>query len=266
MKTRLISVACMLPFVIFLGIGKLPLLIICFLLSAAALYEFYRGFEKLEIKSSKPVAAALLVILYIAAYAGLYKLNDAELFGKFISFWLFIVVLSSMLLIIMDKNHNILGPSFTLIGIIYIAYNLIHVALIERYEHALCWMPIIIAIFADTGGYFGGMFFGKHKLCPTLSPKKTVEGAVSGVLLGTISSIIFGLLFFKGHLLDCVIIGIIGSAIAEIGDLVASAFKRKMGIKDYSNLIPGHGGVLDRVDSYLFISPFVYYYLVLICK
>lgn len=168
-----------------------------------------------------------------------------------------------MLLIIMDKNHNILGPTFTLIGVLYIGYTILHIFLIEQRIHALAWLPIIIACMSDTGGFFGGMYFGKHKLAPTLSPKKTIEGSIGGILFGTVSSMIFGLLFFKGHFGACLIIGLFGSALAELGDLVASAFKRKMGIKDYSNLIPGHGGVLDRIDSFIFVAPFIYYYIIL---
>jgi len=266
MKSRLISVACMLPFVIFLAIGKLPLLILCFALCAVGMFEFYRGFEKLEIKASKPVAAALLLALYLAAYASLYYTDNFDLFNQLLPFWFFLAIFFSLLLIIVDKNHNILGPCFTLVGVVYIGYFILHIALIERVVPVLAWLPIVIATMADTGGFFGGLYFGKHKLCPELSPKKTVEGCIGGIILGTVASIIFGLLFYKGHFVDCLVMGIIGSVLAELGDLSASAFKRKMGIKDYSNLIPGHGGILDRLDSFTFVAPFVFYYVTLLIE
>ena len=102
---------------------------------------------------------------------------------------------------------------------------------------------------------------GKHKLCPNLSPKKTIEGAIGGVLGALVLGIIFGLIFKIQVFPHVILMSIIGSVMAQLGDLTASAFKRKMGIKDYGNLIPGHGGILDRFDSVLFAAPAVYYYL-----
>ena len=107
-------------------------------------------------------------------------------------------------------------------------------------------------------------FFGKHKLCPKLSPKKTIEGAVGGVIFTVLVSGFFGVLFAPDIVIHCIFIGIIGSSLSMCGDLVALALKRKMGIKDYGKLIPGHGGILDRFDSVLFTAPVVYYYTQLV--
>ena len=116
---------------------------------------------------------------------------------------------------------------------------------------------------ADGGAYFGGSFFGKRKLCPKISPKKTVEGAVSGVFIGTLLSLLVGIIFqsffFKnGEVVNYVylaIFGLMGSLISIVGDLSFSLIKRSVGIKDYGSLIPGHGGMLDRFDSVIFTSP-----------
>jgi phosphatidate cytidylyltransferase len=112
--------------------------------------------------------------------------------------------------------------------------------------------------------YFSGFLFGKNKLCPKISPKKTIEGAVGGTIGSIVLSGIFGYFVMPEMLVHCLVIGLLGSIVAQFGDLTASIFKRKMGIKDYGNLIPGHGGILDRFDSVLFTGPIIYYYIVLV--
>ena len=120
------------------------------------------------------------------------------------------------------------------------------------------------AILTDIFAYFTGYFFGKHKLAPVLSPKKTIEGALGGVLGSVLFSIVFALIAKLDIFPHMVIMGVVGSIFAQLGDLTASAFKRKIGIKDYGNIIPGHGGILDRVDSIIFTAPVIYYYLQLV--
>lgn len=128
----------------------------------------------------------------------------------------------------------------------------------------MLWMIILAAFGSDIFAYFIGSFFGKHKMAPNLSPKKSIEGAVGGIVGAGILGLIFGILFMKDIWYHCLIIGIIGGIISECGDLVASSFKRQMGIKDYGNLIPGHGGILDRFDSVIFVAPIVYYYVIFV--
>lgn len=117
---------------------------------------------------------------------------------------------------------------------------------------------------SDTGAYFVGKFFGKRKLVPQISPKKTVEGSIGGVVVATIGCVIISIIaqFFSGaspKYLLIVPIAIIGSCLGQIGDLLASLIKRTCGVKDFGNIMPGHGGVLDRFDSVLLVSPFVYF-------
>ena len=118
---------------------------------------------------------------------------------------------------------------------------------------------MISAFGTDIMAYFTGMAIGRHKLCPNLSPKKSIEGAVGGVLGSMLFCGLFGYFVTEGLLVETILIGFVGSIAAQLGDLSASAFKRQMGIKDYGNLIPGHGGILDRFDSVLFTAPLVYY-------
>lgn len=128
--------------------------------------------------------------------------------------------------------------------------------------YALCisWM-------CDIGAYFSGTFFGRKKLCPTISPKKTVEGVVGGIIFSFLMSILI-CFAFERFMFDTgvrvnfhyiVPISLIGTVISIVGDLVFSAVKRGCHVKDFGNVIPGHGGVLDRFDSVIFVVPFVYF-------
>lgn len=114
----------------------------------------------------------------------------------------------------------------------------------------------------DMGAYFTGVTIGKHKLCPNISPKKTVEGAIGGIVSSIIVTVILSLCFDKAILLP-VILTIPFCILGMVGDLFASAIKRSVGLKDYGSLIPGHGGILDRVDSIIMIAPLLYICIVL---
>ena len=126
------------------------------------------------------------------------------------------------------------------------------------------WVPFIAWV-SDTCAYFAGRTFGKHKLAPELSPKKTVEGAVGGVLGSVIVGFVIGYVVYlkKIHdikfLIVMIIITFVGSIIGQLGDLLASGIKRDHKIKDYVNVIPGHGGIMDRFDSVIFVIPCVYF-------
>lgn len=135
----------------------------------------------------------------------------------------------------------------------------IHIMVAGRH---LIVIAFILAFLSDTGAYFAGMAFGSHKLAPVISPKKTVEGVLGGVIAAILGMILYGLVLqfvfkFQVNFLFAVLYGILGSGISVFGDLSFSVMKRQTGIKDYGNLIPGHGGVLDRFDSMTFVAPLV---------
>ena len=130
-------------------------------------------------------------------------------------------------------------------------------------------VPFVLAFLSDTGAYFAGRFFGKHKLAPTISPKKTVEGVIGGVLGAIVGMLLYCLVLdwgfdFRVRYGVAVIYGILGSAAAVFGDLCFSAIKRQTGIKDYGNLFPGHGGILDRFDSMFMVGPLTEILLILL--
>ena len=121
------------------------------------------------------------------------------------------------------------------------------------------WVPLLVAWGGDIGGYFAGRAFGKHKMAPLISPKKTWEGFVGGLALGIVALSIQKLLFF-GELtwLDCLVLGVFGGGAGVFGDLTISMLKRTWGIKDTGNILPGHGGLLDRIDSVIWTIPTVW--------
>ena len=119
------------------------------------------------------------------------------------------------------------------------------------------WLIFIISFATDIFAYFIGRRFGSHKLIPSVSPKKTIEGSMGGVVASVVFSVLFGLIF-KLQIGPIFLVGLLGSAVAQMGDLIASSIKRYVGIKDFGRLIPGHGGILDRFDSVLLVAPYVY--------
>ncbi|WP_026498084.1 phosphatidate cytidylyltransferase [Butyrivibrio sp. WCD2001] len=140
--------------------------------------------------------------------------------------------------------------------------------------HLLAWIPFVAWI-CDTCAYFAGSAFGKHKLCPLLSPKKTIEGAVGGVLGSVVAGVIFGYVYSKYTdttlsaqicMTSFAIITFVAGCLSQVGDLIASGIKREHDIKDYGKLIPGHGGIMDRFDSVIFITPAIYFLALLFIK
>lgn len=132
------------------------------------------------------------------------------------------------------------------------------------YGAYLGWLPFMAWV-SDTCAYFAGMALGKHKLAPVLSPKKTIEGALGGIAGSIIAGVIFGVILVVRTDVKPVMIAVfavitaLGSIISQIGDLAASGIKRDNGIKDYGKVIPGHGGIMDRFDSVIMVSPVLYF-------
>lgn len=155
-------------------------------------------------------------------------------------------------------------------GIFYVAVTLSYIYLVRIQPHGryCVWLVFLCSWGADTSAYVFGKLFGKHHVAPVLSPKKTLEGCIGGVFGAAALSALFAVIFkeqlvssFSRPVLSFIIIAAIASVVSMIGDLAASAIKRDKEIKDYGKLIPGHGGILDRFDSVIFIAPIVYYLL-----
>lgn len=247
----------MLPLLIILFLGGYVLFAACLVIGIMGVREFYNGFRKLDVKPSLGIACA--------AAAALYAINLTGARYEWYMLWFFGVVLVSLLYLFNIENRKLEDAMATITGIFYVVFFSFHVTLVEQTEYSsMVWLIVITAFGTDVMAYFSGYLLGKHKLCPKISPKKTIEGSIGGILGSVILSGIFGYFVMPDLLVHCLIIGVLGGIVSQFGDLTASIFKRKMGIKDYGNLIPGHGGILDRFDSVLFTGPMVYYYIVFI--
>lgn len=259
MKTRILSSIIMLPLLALVFIGGRLLLIGCFIIGLMGVREFYHGFESLKIRPSYIVASISILALYAINLFAPANYNYYML-------WFLAVVIMSLLYLFNIENRELTDAMATLTGIFYVIFLSFHVTLVEQTGEygILVWLIFLTAFGTDIMAYFTGYAIGKHKLCPTISPKKTIEGSIGGILGSVLLCGLFGHFVIPGLLLHCIIIGVLGGVISQFGDLTASIFKRKMGIKDYGNLIPGHGGILDRFDSVLFTAPMVYYYIMLV--
>lgn len=246
----------------FVFFGGKVLVLGCFFIGIMGIREFYNGFNNLGIKASLPIGMASTFLLYGINIFAFDKITTWYML------WAFVVVLMSLLYLFKVEERKLEDGMVTVLGVFYVTFFSYHIVLVEQtgeYSN-LVWLIFLAAFGTDIMAYFTGYFFGKHKLCPKISPKKTIEGSIGGIAGSVILCGAFGYLVMPAVVVHCIVIGIIGGIVSQFGDLTASLFKRKMGIKDYGNLIPGHGGVLDRVDSVLFTAPFIYYYVMLIIK
>ncbi|MDD4582649.1 MAG: phosphatidate cytidylyltransferase [Eubacteriales bacterium] len=257
MKTRILSGFIMLPFLAVVYFGGTLLLVACLIIAMIGIREFYHGYKQIGVRPS-------IVIGYISVLS-LYGIGFFQLGLEYMMFWFFGVVVASLLYLFKIEERQLVDAMATITGAFYIVFFSYHVVLIDQKEGTIfVWLVLLTAFGTDISAYFTGYTIGKHKLCPKISPKKTIEGAIGGVVGSVILCGLFGYFFINSLLPHCLFIGFLGSVISQFGDLNASIFKRKMGIKDYGNLIPGHGGILDRFDSVLFTAPFVYYYIALV--
>ena len=258
----------MLPLLVIIILRGWVLFAGCFALSLLAVYEFFRGFKELDIKPSYPIAVGSTILLYVFGLLG--NINNDTCMIIFQSkvimlLWVFVSVLACLLYLFKIEERKLEDAMVTLVGIFYVVFFCYHLAMLGMFDtlSLSVWLVVITAFGTDICAYFAGVTMGKHKLCPVISPKKTWEGAIGGILGSMILCGLFGLFFMKDSIALCLIVGFLGSIISMFGDLTASIFKRKMGIKDYGNLIPGHGGIMDRFDSILFTAPLVYYVVTL---
>lgn len=274
MKTRIISGLVMAPLLVVLYFGGVALWAASLLIAMMAVHEFCKGWNNLDVHPWKAICYTMTALLFGTTIisGGLpYRSSEGFAVPQFyenmmvICIWLFAAVALSL---VYGWKINERGPydtPATLTTLVYIPFFTYHMVLIDMTEYRLfIWIVVIAAFGSDIFAYFTGYFLGKHKMAPNLSPKKTIEGAVGGLVGSSLLSFLFGLLFMKNSGLDnapliCLVLGLVGGAAGMAGDLTASMFKRKMGIKDYGNLIPGHGGILDRFDSVIFVAPVVYY-------
>ncbi len=258
MLTRIVSgIVLLFILVVVLLKGGVYIYIGATVCSLIALHEYFKvfrdnGYRPLEI-------TCYISTIAIYSMVSLSKLTFSH------------IVLNAIYVIVVVAAYHIIRKKIrvedlmvSLLGFIYIPVFLCHVNLLSNIGPIYVWLVCIFAWGTDTSAYFAGMFFGKTKLIPEISPKKTVEGAIGGIFGTTIITVIFAVMFNEPNPMYFVPLAVVGSVSSQLGDLFASAIKREFNIKDYGNFIPGHGGMLDRIDSVLFAAPLTYYGVILI--
>lgn len=272
MKTRIISAAVaivLLAAVVYMGSVAIGMAV--FVMALIGTYEFYRALSKGGFKPIYPAGfISCLILLYLAVsvavpdISGAIRDNTALLalaLGVFA-----LLVLLFCLLIFSNGKYSVADISVTMFGIIYVVFLFSFVTLTRNLENGYLyiWLIFIGAWATDIFAYFTGVNIGKTKILPKVSPKKSLEGSIGGIVGCMAVMLLFGLYFnnvINIPLYHFAILGGICGVLSQIGDWAASAVKRAVNIKDYGSIMPGHGGVLDRLDSILFTGPAVYFYI-----
>ena len=232
-------------------------------ISVLAVYELFTATGYIKQK---------LLSVVCLAYAGLFPFLNY--FGinlyKPVLFLFLLMLFLLMLRYYERSNIQQLAVAFMVSTLIPYAFTTIIFTrdLTQAHGRLMILLALGGAWIGDTGAYFVGTFFGKHKLCPKISPKKTVEGLVGGMVTTALCFVIIGYVYYcyksteanpvEINYLGFLVVGLVCDVLGVIGDLSASMIKRQCKIKDFGNIMPGHGGVLDRFDSVLFTAPFMY--------
>ncbi|WP_373898465.1 phosphatidate cytidylyltransferase [Haloimpatiens sp. FM7315] len=259
---RYLGAILLAPLVIFLFLGGEFLRYLLLVLSLMGMYEFFKVIKE---KNIKPIAS----IAYIAC-TFYYILINKSVDYKLIALSLVMLAFVGLCIPVLTSKYNFIDVALTLFGYIYIPvfFSFIYIINLKSNGNYLIWLVFLSSWLCDTTAYYSGRFLGKHKLNSRVSPNKTIEGAVGGLMGSTVACIIFGnYLISKGvgiSIYNFAAIGFLSGIFSQFGDLVASSIKRYINVKDYGNIIPGHGGILDRFDSILFSSVVVYIYITLI--
>jgi len=239
-----------------------------------ALSEFYNmNIPDHRFIKAIAIFAGLLLVYLIYYYQEYLAFKNATMTTSYITWLMGIITLLVFTFLLINvllfpkKVFVLTNPTILLIGIFYVCLFLSYLLLLRCSTDGKHWVffTLLVVWCGDTGAYFMGSLIGKHQLFPAASPKKTVEGALGCLVASMGSAFVIKLWFLKElDTTHCLFLALSIAIIGQLGDLCESIFKRRNDIKDSSNLLPGHGGMLDRIDSMLFAAPLVYYYKALI--
>lgn len=257
MKERLIS--AIIALVLFLPIvyfGGIPTIVLAYFMATVGLFELFRMRQQSLLSGQGLIAIWLLwLFLLPERYFELIQIgNIGKLEVAFISVLLFLTYT-----VIKKNTFTFDDAGFTLISVLYVGIGFYY--FIATRDAGLVYLFYVLFVVwgTDTGAYFVGRSIGKHKLWPVISPNKTIEGALGGIATALAVAILFALFSpIDVPLIKLLIITVILSVFGQIGDLAQSALKRHYGVKDAGTIMPGHGGILDRCDSWLFVLPLFY--------
>lgn len=254
----------LLPIVAAFLLGGAYLFVMVGLMALRALYEFYQVVKNKGIKPLMGLGYAMGILQIVLNF-----FNRGQF--ETIAVILILMTVIALIVTVARRDHNFIDGAVTLLGYTYCVafFNLALVIYDMPGGHWYVFTFFTIAWGCDTLAYFTGRFFGKRKLIPEISPKKTVEGAIGGLFGGALITMATGIILRNAGFqvmepIHFLFMGLLGSVFSQIGDLIASAIKRECGVKDYPKLIPGHGGILDRFDSILLAIVSVFLYLTIL--
>ncbi len=266
LKKRVLTAVIGLPLIILLLLC--PRWVIVLTVIVASLISSYEYFNAVGISEFKNLSIIGYLGAIIIPFGFLVSSMTALIFVYVYITVLFIIMMAG------NKKPTLVQVALLIAGLLYIPYFLSHIIFIRSMEfgNVYIWLVFIGAFMTDSAAYFSGTLIGGRKLCPSISPKKTVAGAIGGLLGCGVGFLIFGLIvngFLGDYLLGAnrlslwwlFVLGAITGVVSEIGDLIASVIKRQFGIKDFGNILPGHGGILDRCDSIIMVSPVIYIFI-----
>jgi len=268
---RVLTAAVLIPLVYALVQYGSPFYFFLFITASAAvgLYEFYRMFKNggYHPQSFVGILAGVLVVtgFYIGAGAkgGLTCVFSPDVMVAVA----FVVALLFRLFSERDTNGAMVDVALTFTGVVYVAWLSAYIVLLRSWNEGgvdgrdLVFLLCLVTWATDSGAYYVGSKFGRHKLYPKISPKKSIEGAVGGLAFSVGMAVACKYWFYHElSMQDAVMLGAIMGIIGQMGDLAESMIKRSARVKDSGGLFPGHGGMLDRVDSMLLNAPALYYY------
>lgn len=257
MKTRIIVAAIGLPLllVVLLALPPIATAILIAAMSVLAVYELL--YQTGLVRNLYLMLASAIMALAVC----LWSFGGCPRAAGLAGLWIYFVALFAVMLSAHAKLpfQEACVAAFSGIVVPFLLSALTRILLMEN-GRLYILIPLILAFSTDSGAYFAGRAFGRHKLAPIVSPKKTWEGVIGGSFCAMVFMLLYALVLDLGFQLDvnygfAAVYGVLGSAACVVGDLTFSVVKRQTGIKDYGNLIPGHGGALDRFDSLVLVAP-----------
>ncbi len=266
MKTRIIAAAVLIPVLLLLLLAA-PTIV------TASVFSLVLGIGTYELLYRTKLLRHTRLVVYsciMAVAVGMWSHFGANQAVFNLGLMVFTIFLFSEIM----ADH--IKVRFPVLGLCYIGGVIVPyllsslIRILDMHNgREMIMIPFVVAFASDAGAYFAGLKFGRHKLAPVISPNKTMEGVAGGLIAATVGMILYGLVLqlFLNHRVNyglAILYGLLGSAAGCFGDLCFSAIKRQTGIKDYGNLIPGHGGVLDRFDSMMMVGPLMETFLILL--
>ena len=258
MKTRILAAAVLIPLLLLLVLAapKIVAAIVFGVMMAIGSYELI--YRTGLVKHPRLVVYSALMAFGVTMWSYFGAVHAYGVLGVL----LFLIVLFSEMMHDHIKVRVAMLGECVFAGVIvpYLLSAVIRI-LAMKVGRYMVLLPFAVACLNDAGAYFVGLRFGKHKLAPVVSPNKTIEGVLGGLAASVLGILVYALVLFfldfRVNFLLAIVYAVLGSGIGVFGDLCFSAIKRQTGIKDYGDLIPGHGGVLDRFDSMMTVAPLI---------